>query len=313
MVKISEEKHWLEIKIQSDGEIAEALANMLGRFVSGGVVVENVTEFNQHTQENEPTGQVLVFGYIPIDKNLESTQQRIEEALWHLNQIVSIPDPHYTEIKDQNWMNAWKEHFSPIQIGQKILVLPAWQEPKQGEKRHIVRINPAMAFGTGTHPSTQLCMRLLERYIQPEESVIDVGCGSGILSIAALKLGARHVLAVDVESEAIDETLQNAKLNNISSPALEIGHGSVKEIRSGQFSLQKAPLVMVNILTSIILKLFEAGLGKIVEENGLLLLSGILDHQETVILKTAEEVGFTLVEEIAVTDWISFALRKKIN
>ncbi len=313
MVEISEKNHWLEVKIQSDGELAEALADMLGRFVSGGVVVENVTEFNQHTQENEPTGQVLVIGYIPIDENLESAKQKFEEALWHLSQIVPIPRPQYTEIKDQNWMNAWKEHFSPIQIGEKIVVLPAWQEPKQGETRYIVRINPAMAFGTGTHPTTQLCMRLLERYIQPQDDVIDVGCGSGILSIAALKLGARYVLAVDVDSEAINGTLENAKLNNISSPALEIGHCSVEEVRSGQFSLQKAPLVLVNILASIILDLFEVGLGKIVEENGLLLLSGILDHQKPAVLKAADEAGFTLIEEITEADWVSFALRKGIN
>jgi ribosomal protein L11 methyltransferase len=305
-----EKNHWLEVKIQSDGELAEALAEVLGRFVSGGVIVESVTRYNAHSHENEPTGKVQVTGYLTVDENLEAARQKIEEAFWHLSQITPIPKPKYTGIKDQNWMSAWKKHFSPLPVGEKILVLPAWQEPKQGEPRHIIRINPAMAFGTGTHPTTQLCMRLLEKHIQPGINVIDVGCGSGILSIAAFKLGAKHLLAVDVDDEAIKSTLENAGLNDIPPSALEIRQGSVKEIRSGDFSSQKAPLVLVNILASIILRLFEEGLGNIVEENGILLLSGILEYQEQEILSAANQAGFVLIEKITEADWVSFAMCK---
>ena len=302
--------HWLEVKIQSDGELAEALAEVLGRFVSGGVIVESVTQFNPHTQENEPTGQIQVFGFLPVNETLEATQQKIKEALWHLSQIAPIPNPQFRKIKDQNWMNAWKTHFSPIPVGEKMLVLPAWQEAKRGESRHIIRINPAMAFGTGAHPTTQLCMRLLKEHIQHGDSVIDLGCGSGILSIAALQLGADHVLAVDVDREAVKSTQENASLNNISPTELEIGHGSVQEIHSGQFSIQKAPLVLVNILASIMLRLFEEGLEKIVEEEGLLLLSGILKDQEQTIINAAYRSGFKLIDKKTDADWVSFAMRK---
>ena len=313
MADPAEKNHWVEVKIQSNGELAEALAEVLGRFVSGGVVVENVTIFNPHSHEHESTGQVRVFGYLSVDENLAAKQHKIEEALWHLSQITPIPKPQYTGIKDQNWMSAWKEHFSPIPIGEKILVLPAWQEPKSGEPRHIIRINPAMAFGTGTHPTTQLCMRLLENHIQPGTDIIDVGCGSGILSIAALKLGAKHVLAVDVDKEAIKSTLENAELNQISPSALETGQGSVTEILAGRYALQKAPLVLVNILASIILNLFEYDLEKIVENNGLLLLSGILDHQEQAVINAANQAGFSQVEKLTDSDWVSFALKKCSN
>jgi ribosomal protein L11 methyltransferase len=302
--------HWLEVKIQSDGELAEALAEVLGRFVSGGVIVESVTQYNSLTHENEPTGQMRVFGYLPVDENLEATRQKIEEALWHLSQITPVPRPQYRNIKNQNWMNAWKKHFSPIPVGEKILVLPAWQEAKQGESRQIIKINPAMAFGTGTHPTTQLCMRLLENHIQSGINVIDVGCGSGILSIAALKLGASHVLAVDVDVEAIKSTLENAGFNAISPSSLQTEQGSVKEILTGEFSIQKAPLVLVNILAAIILRLFENGLGNIVEEGGILLLSGVLEHQESEILNAANQAGFVMIEKIAEDDWVSFAMRK---
>lgn len=302
--------HWLEVKIQSDGELAEALAEVLGRFVSGGVIVESVTQYNTLTHENEPTGQICVSGYFPVDENLESKRQKFEEALWHLSQIAPIPSPVYRDIKNQNWMNAWKEHFSPIPVGKKILVLPAWQEPKEGESRQIIKINPAMAFGTGTHPTTQLCMRLLENHIRDGIDVIDVGCGSGILSIAALKLGAKYVLAVDVDSEAITSTLENAGFNAIPRSALGVNQGSVKEILAGEFSVQKAPLVLVNILAAIILRLFDNGLGNIVEKGGLLLLSGILEYQEEDILNAANQAGFILIEKITETDWVSFAVQK---
>jgi ribosomal protein L11 methyltransferase len=306
----AEKVHWLEVKIQSDGELAEALAEVLGRFVSGGVIVESVTRFNTHTHENEPTGEVLVSGYLEVDASLEIKKQAIEQAFWHLSQISPIPQPKYTLIKDQDWMAAWKEHYNPISLGETLLVIPAWQEPQDGETRHVIRINPAMAFGTGTHPTTQLCLQLLEKTLKPGMNVIDVGCGSGILSIASLKMGANHVIAVDTDKQAITSTLENAELNHISSNDLELGEGSIKEILSGQFTHQQAPLVMVNILAQIIINLFDQGLEKIVTEGGTLLLSGILDHQEKDVLKAAQNAGFSVIQKISDSDWVSFALCK---
>jgi len=307
----SEDKtHWMQVKIKSNGELAEALAEVLGRFISDGVVVESMTQFNPHTQENEPTGEVLVSGYLEVDGSLETNKQAIEQALWHLSQISPIPQPEYTLIKDQDWMAAWKEHYNPITLGETLLVIPAWQEPQDGETRHVIRINPAMAFGTGTHPTTKLCLRLLEKTLQPGMNVIDVGCGSGILSIAALKMGAGHVTAVDTDEQAITSTLENAGLNHISSSDLELGKGSVKEILSGQFTHQQAPLVIVNILAQIIIQLFDQGLEKIVTEGGSLLLSGILDHQEKDVLEAAQNAGFSVIQKLSDSDWVSFALCK---
>jgi ribosomal protein L11 methyltransferase len=302
--------HWLEVKLTSNGEIAEALADVLGRFVSNGVVVENITQFNPHTQENEPTGELMVFGYLPADEDLENKQRKIEEALWHLNQIAPIPTPIYTPVKDENWMAAWKQHYHPITVGDRILILPAWLQPENKENRITIRINPAMAFGTGSHPTTQLCLGLLEKHIQPGSPVIDVGCGSGILSIAALKLGATHVLGVDVDSQSVLSTIENAGLNDISPLELETGKGSVEEILTGRFSIQKAPLVLVNILAPIIMRLFDQGLAKLVEPDGTLCLSGILDHQEAAVLESAEAAGFKVVDRLTQDDWVSMAMER---
>jgi ribosomal protein L11 methyltransferase len=275
-------------------------------------VVENVTRFNSHTQENEPTGELDVFGYLPVDHNIETKKQALEEALWHLGQIMPIPSPNYTPIMDENWMSAWKQHYQPIPVGERILILPAWLHPENKESRLTVRINPAMAFGTGTHPTTQLCLRLLERHIQPGNPAIDVGCGSGILSIAALKMGATHVLGVDTDNQAVLSTIENAGLNEISPLDIETGQGSVNEIRSGRFSIQQAPLVMVNILATIIMDLFSLGLSEIVTDGGMLLLSGILNHQEEEVLNLAEKSGFSLMDRLTHDDWVGLALKKHL-
>lgn len=310
MDEMENKVHWIEVKIECDSELADALAEVLGRFVSHGVVVEALTRFNPETQENEPTGGLSVSGYLAADEELEAKQQKLEEALWHLGQISPIPEPQYKPIKDENWMDAWKAHYEPVPIGQNLLILPAWVQPEGHESRTVIRINPAMAFGTGTHPTTQLCLQLLEKHILPEIKVIDVGCGSGILSIAALKLGAAHVLAVDVDRQAVTATLENAGINDLSSGVLETGQGSVKELRTGQFTIHSAPLVMVNILASIIIKLFEEGLSELVQEGGTLLLSGILNPQETEVLQLAEKEGFILFERLRDGDWVSLALQK---
>lgn len=310
MAELSKEIHWIEVKINTNGELAEALAEVLGRFVSNGVVVESVTRFNPHTQEFETTGAVAISGYLPADEQLEEKRQELEEALWHLGQIAAIPNPVYSPIRDEDWMAAWKEHYAPVPVGDTLLVMPAWKQPESDEKRIVIRINPAMAFGTGAHPTTQLILRLMERHLLPGGAVIDIGCGSGILSICALKLGAVHALAVDVDSQAITSTKENAGLNDISPGILETGKGSVEEVLTGRFSIRKAPLVLVNILAPVILHLFDLGLGELVSEDGTLLLSGILDHQEATIIQKAEQMGFMLVERFPQEDWVSLALQK---
>jgi ribosomal protein L11 methyltransferase len=301
---------WIEVKFACNGELAEALAEVLGRFASNGVVLEAVTRFNTKTQENEPTGEMTVSGYLAADDQLEEQRHKLEVALWHLGQILPLPEPQYRPVKDEDWMAAWKIHYTPIAIGERLLIMPAWKEPDQDQTRIVVRINPAMAFGTGTHPTTQLCLRLLERHFSPGNALIDVGCGSGILSIAALKMGAAHALAVDIDSQAIASTLENAGLNAISPETLETGKGSVEEILTGRFTIQSAPLVLVNILAPIIIRLFGQRLADLVGEGGTLLLSGILGDQEPEVIRAAGAAGFTQVDRLTDGDWVGLAMLK---
>lgn len=311
MVELGDEVHWIEVQIKCNGEIAEALADVLGRFVSNGVVLKSVTRFNPETHDQESTGDIIVAGYLPVDAHLEDTRQQLEEALWHLNQIAPLPKANYSPVHDEDWMTAWKEHYAPIPVGEKLMITPAWEQPAESEGRAVIRINLAMAFGTGTHPTTQLCLRLMERHLTPGDFVMDIGCGSGILSIAALKLGAGHALAVDISDASVTSTRENAQLNDLPPTSLEAGKGSVEEVLTGRFSIQEAPLVMVNILAPVIIRLFELRLGHLVSKKGKLLLSGILDYQVEDVLAAAESMGFQEVERLSQEDWTALAVGKR--
>jgi ribosomal protein L11 methyltransferase len=303
------EADWLEVKLTVDGELAEAVAEVLARFTANGVVVESDVKYNDAEDEGTPYGPVRVFGYLPVDANIDETRQKVAEALYYIGQIQPLPEAEYRTIANQNWMETWKQFYNPIPIGKRLLILPAWiPEPEGG--RIAVKIDPSMAFGTGTHPTTQLCLAMLEKYQQPGVEVIDVGCGSGILSIAASKLGSPHVLAVDIDMESVKATHENAAANGVTD-GLEIGSGSVAEIKAGNFSCKTAPLVVVNILAPVILRLFDAGLSDLVDAGGLLILSGILDEQADGVVQRGILEGYTLLEKSLIKDWVVLVLQKQ--
>jgi len=302
------EAKWLEISLEVDGELAEAVAEVLDRYTSGGVVVESNVKYNDAEDEGTPYGPVKVYGYIINDANIEANRHKVEEALWYLNSIRDLPQPKYRPIADENWMAAWKEHYHPIPIGEKLLILPAWLENPE-PARLAVKIDPSMAFGTGTHPSTQLCLELVEDYVRAGQKVIDVGCGSGILSIAALKLGASHALAVDIDAASIKATQENSAANGVLE-RVEAGPGSVVEINEGRFSIKSAPVVLANILAPVLIRLFDAGMADLVERGGVIILAGILVDQAGGVIAAAEANGLKFVEQRQNGDWVALVCKR---
>jgi ribosomal protein L11 methyltransferase len=289
--------NWLEVSLTVNGELAESVADVFARFAPNGVMTEQGVKFLDEEDEGTATGPITVRAYLEVNEQLEDMRQKLEESLFYLGMITPVPTPSYKQIADQNWMEAWKLHYKPILIGQKLLILPAWLESPE-PKRIAIKIDPGMAFGTGTHPTTQLCLELMEKHFDnrelgigsrdslddsrisnPEYRVIDVGCGSGILSIAALKLGAKTVLGMDIDL-------------------------------SGNFQFKSAPLVVANILAPIIIRLFDAGLADLVEPNGEIILSGILAHQAENVIETAQAKGLKRSDQHQIGDWVALSLQK---
>lgn len=300
--------NWLEVSLTVNGELAEFVADVLARFAPNGVATEQAVKFNDEEDEGTPVGDITVRAYLPADETLEETRQKLEEALYYLGMIQPVPAPTFTPIADQNWMEAWKTRYHPLPIGAKLLILPAWLENPSPE-RLAIKIDPGMAFGTGTHPTTQLCLELLET-VQLPASVIDVGCGSGILSIGALKLGADLALGVDIDPASVKNSRENADLNDIPAEKFILGLGSVTEIKSGAFPLKTAPLVLANILAPVLVRLFEAGLADLLDSGGEIILSGILQHLAADVRSAAEKHGLTFLEQRQINDWVALKMLK---
>jgi ribosomal protein L11 methyltransferase len=244
----------------------------------------------------------------------------LEEALWHLGQIQALPLTQYKPIAEADWSQAWKQHFHPVPIGSRLFIIPDWLEVEENS-RIVVRINPGMAFGTGTHPTTKLCLEILEDYLaivqsdnrgadNSQQTMIDVGCGSGILGIAAAKLGVRCILGVDLDPKAIEIAQRNALVNGVQEQ-LELATGSVSEIRSGNFSIRRAPLVTANILASVLVTLLREGMGELLTNQGRLILSGILEEQMAEVEEAIKASGMQLEEVRQSADWLALVVNKQ--
>jgi ribosomal protein L11 methyltransferase len=297
---------WLRISLEVDPELAEAVSEVLARTLPGGVVIESTAIEANAEDEGHAVGPLRVMGYIPMDAELERHRGEIEQNLRYLGLIQPIPEPQYEKIEDQNWMETWKQHYRPLPVGEHLLIVPAWLQPEAGG-RVPIRIEPGMAFGTGVHPTTQLSLQLIEHYVQPGNSVIDVGCGSAILAIAAAKLGAGRAVAVDIDAVALQNAYLNAELNNVD---IEIGEGSVAELLAGLYSLQQADVVVANILAPVLIRLLNQGLAQLMKAGGVLILSGILAEQEAAVRTALAAAGLQVAAERRIQDWLALAANK---
>ena len=309
MIKEISEKapsSWLQISLEVDPELAEAVSEVFARHIPSGVATESTAVDAKAGEEGRPIGPVRVSGYIPVDAELEACRAALEQDLRYLALIQPIPAAQFQIIQEQNWMEAWKKHYRPLPVGERLLILPVWMEKDAGG-RIPIHIDPGMAFGTGVHPSTQLSLQLLERYVKRGDSVIDVGCGSGILAIASAKLGAARVVAVDIDAVALENARHNAELNESE---IEICEGSVQELIDGKFALQQVDIVLANILAPVLVRLLDDGLARLLKPQAVLILSGILAEQESQLREAIVKTKLHIVEERRIEDWVALALRR---
>ena len=299
---------WLEVSLTVNGELAEAVADVLARFAYSGVMMEQGVKYMDEEDAGTPTGPIIVRAYLEMNDRIEETRQKLEESLYYLGRIQPLPEPSYKQIADQNWMEAWKQHYKPIRIGERLVIVPAWMDSPDPD-RIAIKIDPGMAFGTGTHPTTQLCLELMEKafFTHTPSRIIDVGCGSGILSIAALKLGAKSALGVDIDSGSILNARENANTNGLGEELI-LSVGSVQEILDGKFPYRKAPLVLANILAPVIVRLFSAGLAELINDGGAIILSGILQEQEQNVVEAAQARGLRMRDRKRMGDWVALTM-----
>jgi ribosomal protein L11 methyltransferase len=308
MTDSKSEQNWEQVNLKVDQHLAEGLASLLGEILPGGVVVEKHFGDLFPDELDGYQGPVLLSGYFPAELRGE-IQEKVSSLLESVGKNDLLGQVDYSPLQTQNWATAWQERYHPIPIGEKLIIVPTWLENPSPE-RVPIRIDPGMAFGSGTHPTTQLCLTLLEKSVRasPPGEMLDVGCGSGILSIAGSKLGVKRVLGIDIDPEAVQVADENAQSNGVSSE-VSFQAGSVKD----HLGLSGADLVVANIIAPILVNLFEEGLGELVVPGGRIILSGILMEQLPQIHSNLQAVDFVMLEEQHLEEWVGLIACKEIT
>ena len=302
---------WEEFSILVEQELAEAVAGILSGIIPGGIVQERVFGGIFPEEINQEWGPVRVFGYLPLDDQLDQRREKIREALYFLGKITPLPEPTFSQFKDQDWTTAWQERYRPIPLGTQLMIVPSWLDSPDPD-RITISIDPAMAFGSGTHPTTQLSLIFLEEVLGKTiiPAMFDIGCGTGILSIAAAKLGVNEVIGVDIDPDAIKISKANAKNNQVGDRTFFF-QGSIDEILQGAFGKSQTSLVVANIIAPILTGLIENGLVEILTQEGFLILSGILEDQLGDFKQILGEFPLDILSERQQGDWIAFLCARR--
>ena len=293
---------WIEISLKVDGESAEAVAEILERFGHQGVALEQdgIPPDTWDEDQVPPPQSLTLRAYLPADDRLEAKKAQLETALGRMRLMYPMPTPVYRSIQAEDWAEAWKAHYEPLRVGKRLLIRPLWIDMPLAPGDIEIALDPGMAFGTGSHPTTQLCLRALECLLQPGQSVLDLGSGSGILSIAAAKLGAGQVLALDTDPIAVESTRDNAQANGVGQQVLA-ERGSHDCLLT---SARRFDLVVVNILARIIVEMAKGRLGELVRPGGLAIFSGIIDTQVDEVEAALRSTGLQPYARRRMGDWM---------
>lgn len=295
--------HWLEIAAEADPEAVESVSEIFARHAyNGGVAIEE--PYRQDDDGDnfaiDTSRPVIIRAYLPADAQAEATLQSLERALWHLGQMRFVGPLQVVERVEEEWANAWKEHFHVHRIGRQLVIRPSWRPYQRQPGDVVIDLDPGMAFGTGLHPSTQLTLVALEAAVQPGQRILDLGTGSGILTIAALKLGASHVVALDVDDVAISAARHNIAQNNLQE-AVSLGVGTLgipEAVGLGQFDL-----IAANIIARIIADLAPEFVRHL-RPGGRLIASGIIVDRRAEVEQALTRAGLIVVSQSEAGDWV---------
>ena len=303
---------WWEIVVKCEPVLEESVFWRLEKFGCSGTATEvRVKDEAQNSESESEDKQILIKSYIP-----EIETQLLDLAalsLWLEQDAklleVSVPEAQWQLIDEEDWASGWKDYWQPMAIGDRFLIYPAWETPESESERLILRLDPGAAFGTGTHPTTQLCLESLEMRLSdhPEHQILaDIGCGSGILSLGSILLGAKKVFAVDTDTLATQTCRSNCQLNQISREQIIVRNGSIEKlIETGELF----DGIICNILADTITELFPQ-FNQITHEKSWATLSGILLTQADRIADVVEHQGWTVAALWKRKDWCCFNIRR---
>lgn len=304
---------WTEIAIDisvKDVDIASCIANMC---VPYGIYIEDYSNLEKESMEishidlidsellAKDREKAIIHLYIANDENPMEAVSFLKERFELENIKYSISTSNCIQ---EDWINNWKQYFHPMEVGKKLLIRPSWIDDYDNGDRKVLSIEPGMAFGTGTHSTTKLCLETLEDYISKDSAVLDVGCGSGILSIASLLFGAKSATGVDIDELAVKTAIENGKKNNFTVPEYAILHGDLVDKVSGKFDV-----VVANIVADIIIMLSQ-DVGNFMKDEAVFITSGIIDSREDDVQKALMENGFSVIRRVEEKGWVALVSKR---
>jgi ribosomal protein L11 methyltransferase len=303
--------NWIELSVEVDHEAVEPIVELFSRYgYNEGVVIEE--PFTQDRDGDnvrvDITRPFRIRTFIPQEQFDTASLDAIRSGIWHLGQIRGTGELTVETRSEEDWANAWKAHYVPVRVGTRVVVRPPWQEYEPTDDDVVVLLDPGMAFGTGTHPTTQIALRLLERLEIEHRSVFDVGTGSGIIAIAAAKLGARTIHGVDIDAVSVRQAIANVAMNDVSN-SVAIWKS---DMAPSATRVHVYDIVVANIIARVLIEIADQ-LAPAVSTQGRLVLSGIIDSKEAGVVDTYRSLGFEMVDRLQIEDWIGHIWQRSSN
>src|SRR5258707_9089301 len=303
--------HWLELTVQAHPEAIESVSELLSRYAPGGVAIEEPIELLDEGQEYRVLSGQPVKGraYLPIDGKEEEVRQRVAEGLWHLSSLGPrfVGELQTRVVNEEDWANAWKDYYHVTHIGKRLVIRPSWRDYTPKDDEVVIELDPGMAFGTGLHPTTRMCLEQIEQRTRPGMRVLDVGTGSGILALAAAKLGAASVYCIDNSSVAVESAVANAAVNHLSE-RITVVLGVLDEAGAARMAGQ-FDLVLANIIARVIGSIAPY-LAQGLAPGGLLIARGIIEERRHQAEQPLLDAGLRLVDQVMIDDWVTLMMRK---
>jgi ribosomal protein L11 methyltransferase len=302
---------WLELTVRTHPEAVESVSELLSRYTPGGVAIEEAIELLDEGQDyrvlaGEP---VQVHAYLPLDGKEKEARLRVAEGLWHLASLGEhfVGDLRTREVNEEDWANAWKDYFHVTHIGKRLVIRPSWREYAAKDDEVVLELDPGMAFGTGLHPTTRMCLEQVEQRTQSGMRVLDVGTGSGILALAAAKLDAASVYCIDNSSVAVESAAANAAINKLGDKIV-VELGILDEAGAARMEGQY-DMALVNIIAHVIGGMAPQ-LAQVLVPGGLLITSGIIEARRVDAEPALLAAGLELIDQAMIDDWIVLIMRK---
>ena len=292
---------WIELTVDVPPEYAEPMSEIFHRYGHGGVAIEQEAGYNPDEGESPPVPDfVTVKTYLPVDNTTERRRNQIDIGVRLVAHLATISPLKEKYVEEEDWQNAWKEHFDPLRIGQHLVICPTWRTVETSESDILIHLDPGMAFGTGHHPTTRTCMEILERDTKPGDRILDVGCGSGILSVVAVKVGAASALGLEIDPVAARAGEENVRINGIGDK-VQIVQGTLP---SPLAEARSFDIVAANISAKVVTNLAQHLIDS-VAIGGKLIAGGIIEPHVEDVTKALNAVGASIDETFIDGDWVT--------